>query len=268
VNCAEAAASLGPFSDGELAPDAAVALGEHIAGCAYCRGELDALAALGRDVRAQAPRHRAPAALRERVRAELERHRAAPAAAAPAAIAPTARARERRRWFGAGALAGALLAVGLGALTTAYVQHRASDDVTVEAVESHVRATLGHHLIEVASSDRHTVKPWLSARLDYAAPVPDPVDAAFTLTGARLDSLDRRPVAALVYRYGNHVVDVFVRPLGDGADALPLARVRGFTVARAVGAGMEWRAVADVDAAVLAGFVERLAREAEQPTPR
>jgi anti-sigma factor (TIGR02949 family) len=265
VNCAEAAAALGPFSDGELAPDAAATLRAHVAGCAHCRGELAALAALGRDVRAQAPRHAAPAALRERVRAELERHRAAPAAAAPA---PTARARERRRWFAAGVLAGALLAVALGTLTTVYVQRKASDDVTVEAVESHVRATLGHHLIEVASSDRHTVKPWLSARLDYAAPVPDAIDAAFTLAGARLDSLDRRPVAALVYRYGNHVVDVFVRPLGDGADAMPLARVRGFTVARAVGAGMEWRAVADVDAAVLAGFVERLAREAEKPTPR
>ncbi len=138
--------------------------------------------------------------------------------------------------------------------------------MTIEAVEGHVRATLGQRLIEVASSDRHTVKPWLSARLPYAAPVPEGVDPAFVLAGARLDSLDRRPVATLVYRYGNHTVDVFVRPLADAGAAPALAVVRGFTVARAVGAGMEWRAVADVDAQALARFVERLAAAAAPPS--
>ena len=267
MKCAEAAASLGPFSDGELAPASAVAVREHVARCRHCRAELDALAALRGDVRAQAPRHPAPAALRERVRAELVRHRDGATRETGATIAGLLRLRERRRWFAAGTLAGALLAVGLGALFTVYLQRKASADVTIEAVESHVRATLGQHLIEVASSDRHTVKPWLSARLDYAAPVPEQVDAAFTLAGARLDSLDRRPVAALVYRHGNHVVDVCVRPLADAGEGAPLASVRGFNVARAVGAGMEWRAVADVDAAVLAAFVERLAREAAAPGP-
>ena len=139
--------------------------------------------------------------------------------------------------------------------------------MTAEAVEGHVRATLGQRLIEVASSDRHTVKPWLSARLPFAAPVPEGIDPAFVLAGARLDSLDRRPVATLVYRYGNHTVDVFVRPLADAGDAPALAVVRGFTVARAVGAGMEWRAVADVDAQVLARFVDRLAAAAAAPLP-
>ena len=76
--------------------------------------------------------------------------------------------------------------------------------------------------------------------------MPEGVDPAFVLAGARLDSLDRRPVATLVYRYGNHTVDVFVRPLADAGEP-PRRLVRGFTVARAVGAGMEWRGVADVE---------------------
>ena len=147
------------------------------------------------------------------------------------------------------------------------MQRQANDEVALEAVDNHVRATLADHLVAVVSSDRHTVKPWLSARLDYAAPVFDLPDSGFALAGARIDSLDRRPVATLVYRYGNHVVDVFVRPLAPGATGPRLDTVRGFNVARAVGAGMEWRAVADVDAAVLAPFVERLAR-AGSPPPR
>ena len=271
MNCAEAAAALGPWSDGELAPTAATALGEHVAGCAACRAERAALDALRRDIRAEALRHVAPASLQARVVAELARQRQAalpvPARAASGASAPGATpVPARRRWFLAGAAAGALLAVGVGALTQLVVSRHAADDVTIEAVEGHVRATLGQRLIEVASSDRHTVKPWLSARLPYAAPVPEGVDPAFVLAGARLDSLDRRPVATLVYRYGNHTVDVFVRPLADAGDAPALAVVRGFTVARAVGAGMEWRAVADVDAQALARFVERLAAAAAPPS--
>ncbi len=171
----------------------------------------------------------------------------------------------RRRWFAAGALAGALLAVVLGAVTLSLLHRQANDEVALEAVDNHVRATLADHLVAVVSSDRHTVKPWLSARLDYAAPVFELPESGFVLAGARIDSLDRRPVATLVYRYGNHVVDVFVRPLAPGATGPRLDTVRGFNVARAVGAGMEWRAVADVDSAVLVPFVERLAAAASPP---
>ena len=90
-------------------------------------------------------------------------------------------------------------------------------------------------------------------------------ESGFALAGARIDSLDRRPVATLVYRYRDHVVDVFVRPLAPGATGPRLDTVSGFNVARATGAGMEWRAVGDVDAAVLAPFVERLARAGSTP---
>jgi len=302
MNCSQAGGQLAALHDGELDAAAAVALRDHVAGCAHCRAELAALAQLARDIRAQAPRRVAPAALRARVltaaggtdvgasaidvttaaaadrtvpsarghaargAAPAERERSAvPAAAATARLLL---AGVRRRWFAAGALAGAALALTLGAATLALMQRQASDEVALEAVDSHVRATLADHLVAVVSSDRHTVKPWLSARLDYALPVFDLPESGFVLAGARIDSLDRRPVATLVYRYGNHVVDVFVRPLAPGATGPALATVRGFNVARAVGAGMEWRAVADVDPAVLGPFVERLANAGPAPPPR
>jgi len=281
MNCAEAVLAIGAWCDGELAGDAAAALGAHVAGCAACRAEQAALVALRDEIRAQAPRHVAPPALRARIEAELARAFAdAPADAATAAPArasareaaalPRLRTwwtRERRRWFAAGALAGASLAVVVGALTGVVARHWGGDDIAVAAVDSHIAATLGGHTITVASSDRHQIKPWLSARLDYAAPVVELADSPFVLAGARVDRLGGRPVATLVYRYRLHVIDVFVRPLADAGAAPAVTTVRGFTVARATGAGMEWRAVADVDASALAAFVERLASEAEAAQP-
>src|SRR6266567_1012530 len=129
---------------------------------------------------------------------------------------------------------------------TAVIDWRTNDDLAVDAVATHVRATRNNHLIEVASSDRHTVKPWLSARLDYSPPVQDLASEGFALIGGRLDYIERRPVATLVYRYRKHTIDVFVR---------------GFNVARANGPSMNWLAVSDAEPAVLSSFVQRLARE-------
>jgi len=279
MGCAEAVAALGAWCDGELAGDAAAALGAHVAGCAACRAEQAALVALRDEIRAQAPRHVAPPALRARVEAELARAfdgaRADAVAAWPARARSASdaalpgvrlRTRERRRWFAAGVLAGALVAVVVGALTGVVARRWGGDDVALAAVESHVAATLGNHTITVASSDRHQIKPWLSAHLDYAAPVPELADSPFVLAGARVDRLGGRPVATLVYRYRLHVVDVFVRPLAEAGGAPAVTIVRGFTVARATGAEMEWRAVADVEPAVLAAFVEELARTAAVPS--
>jgi anti-sigma factor (TIGR02949 family) len=266
MNCSQAGARLAALHDGELDAAATTALRAHVATCPHCRAELAGLEQLGRDIRAQVPRHAAPAALRARVHAAVSAAAGGYPATSPAATTAPPLRRDRRRWFAAGALAGALLAVALGAATLALVQRQVNDEVALEAVDNHVRATLADHLVAVVSSDRHTVKPWLSARLDYAAPVLELPESGFALAGARIDSLDRRPVATLVYRYGNHVVDVFVRPLAPGATGPRLDTVRGFNVARAVGAGMEWRAVADVDAAMLVPFVERLAAAAA-PAP-
>ena len=144
---------------------------------------------------------------------------------------------------------------------TTVLEWRANEDFAAAAVATHVRATLGDRLIEVASSDRHTVKPWLSARLDYSPPVQDLASEGFTLIGGRLDYLERRNVATLVYRYHQHTIDVFVRPETSRAAAPELRTVRGFNVARASGPSMEWLAVSDAEPAVLTAFVQRLARE-------
>jgi anti-sigma factor RsiW len=116
-------------------------------------------------------------------------------------------------------------------------------------------------LIEVASSDQHTVKPWLSARLDYSPPVQDLASEGFALEGGRLDTLERQRVATLVYRYRLHTIDVFVRPESAHAPSA-LRTLRGFNVVHVTGSGMDWLAVSDASPDVLAAFVQRLARGA------
>ena len=252
MDCHETNALLAAYGDGELDPVRSAAIERHLLGCAGCAAKRDQLAALHARIRAEVPYHHAPAGLRARVRAATE-------AALPA---PAARPlRGRWSWLGAGALAGCAATVLAFFIGSAALEWRAGNDFVVEAVANHTRATLGNRLIDVASSDQHTVKPWLSARLDYSPPVPDLASEGFPLVGGRLDYLDRHPVATLVYRYRQHTIDVFVRPLsGKAVPAAPgiLASLRGFNVAHATGSGMDWWAVSDVSPDVLSGFVARV----------
>ena len=257
MNCNEAGTLLATYADGEIDGLQGRSIEQHLRGCAACAAKHQGVLALRTQIRAEVPYFPAPPALRERVRALLvNAHDVAPARPRPE--------HDRWRWLTGGALAGCTATMLAFVLGTAVIDWRANEDVAVEAVSTHVRATLNNHLIEVASSDQHTVKPWLSARLDYSPPVQDLANEGFTLTGGRLDTLDKQRVATLVYRYRLHTIDVFVRPeLAHAPSAL--RTVRGFNVAHATGSGMDWLAVSDVSADVLTAFVQRLAGGAASP---
>jgi anti-sigma factor RsiW len=118
-----------------------------------------------------------------------------------------------------------------------------------EAVSAHTRALLVDHPIEVASSDQHTVRPWLSARLNFVPPVVDLAAQGYPLLGARRDVLSGQTAAALVYRHGAHVISVFVRPAEvgavDGAEATRV--VRGFNVIERTQGGLAFCFVSDAN---------------------
>jgi anti-sigma factor RsiW len=252
MNCHRAETLVSALADGEIGGLWRNSLERHLRSCAGCAAKHQDVLALRARVRTEAPYFKAPAELHTRVRVLL----ADAQAATPTRTSPQ---RDRWRWLTGGALAGCAATVLAWVVGSAVVDWRADQDLAAEAVAIHTRAVLSDHLIEVASSDQHTVKPWLSARLDYSPPVRDMVNEGFALIGGRLDTLDKQRVATLVYRYRQHTVDVFVRPESN-REPSALRVVRGFTVARASGTGMDWLAVSDVNPAVLTAFVQRLAR--------
>lgn len=158
-----------------------------------------------------------------------------------------------------GALAGCILTVVTFLAGSVAFDRRTTEDLASAAVAAHVRATLGNQLTQVASSDQHTVKPWLSARLDYSPPVQDFAAEGFPLVGGRIEYLDRHPVAVLVYRYRLHTVDVFVRPEGTSPALFEPKTIRGFHVVPAEGQGMEWLVVSDAGTDALAPLLRKLA---------
>ena len=138
-------------------------------------------------------------------------------------------------------------------------------DIGSEVVAAHARSLMAAHATDVAASDQHTVKPWLSARLDFSPPVPDLGGEGFPLIGGRLDYLAERSVAALVYQRHQHVINVFVWPVGAaaGATASNTAR-KGFNTLAWNEGGMQFWVISDLGAGELNAFAQRMrARVAE-----
>jgi anti-sigma factor RsiW len=257
MNCNEAGMLVAKYADGEIDSLPGRSIEQHLRGCATCTAKHQDLLALRARIRTEVPYFTATPELRERVRALL------------ANAQDTARARPRPRrdgwgWLTGGFVAGCAATLLTWSVGTSVIAWRTNEDVAVEAVATHVRATLNNHLIQVASSDQHTVKPWLSARLDYSPPVQDLASEGFALTGGRLDMLNKQRVATLVYSHRLHTIDVFVRPESAPAPST-LRTVRGFNVVHATGSGMDWIAVSDVSADELTEFVQRLAQQTATP---
>jgi anti-sigma factor RsiW len=121
-----------------------------------------------------------------------------------------------------------------------------SDFLLREVVAAHVRSTQVDHLTDVASSDRHTVKPWFAGKIDFSPPVTDFQAKTFKLVGGRVDYLDDRPVAALVYQHGPHVINVFVWP-SDASERGPSLTTRGgYNIDHFRHAGMNYWIVSDM----------------------
>lgn len=273
MNCDKAASRVAAYADGEVHGLERRWLEKHLRGCAPCAARHAEVLALRQRLRTEAPYYAAPAGLRERVEASVR----APAAERPSrarsevprasggwpASTLAALTGERFRWLGGGALAGCAATLFAFTIGSAVVGYRAEHDLAREAVAAHVRATLGDRLIAVVSSDQHTVKPWLSARLDYSPPVRDLVAEGFPLVGGRITNLDGRATATLVYRYRKHTIDVYVRPEARHAPAL--SELRGFNVAHAGANGWDWLAVSDAESDVLGRFLRELVHASTGP---
>ncbi|MGO4808953.1 anti-sigma factor [Cupriavidus sp. 2MCAB6] len=285
MNCTDARLLLHACADGELGAGDALRLERHLAQCAGCTAELAQLRELGTALRAHAPYHRAGPALRASLSAALAQAQAtSPAepaqrfagsggvtASSGNASAWWQRIRRYFEWSPAANAAMATLTVAtLGVSMVRYALNDGPEQsVQGETVSSHVRALLSGHTIDVASSDRHTVKPWFNGRIDYAPTVRDLAAQGFPLVGGRLDYVHGRAVAVLVYRRNQHPIDVFVLPLqtddkpdrtntgARGNRAPPEMTARnGYQLATWDADGMRYAAVTDASADDLLRFTQ------------
>jgi anti-sigma factor RsiW len=246
VHCSQTLLLQADF-DGELDAAQSAMLQAHLASCAMCASALSRLQR-ARSLLAHAPRFAAPDALRSRVR-ELARPQP------PTAVAPATRARSlgtRVRYIASGAGAGAIAA---GLLAFVLFFGAQPSYVADSIVDNHLRALQSPaHLVDVASSEHHTVKPWFAGQIDFAPPVKDLATFGYPLRGGRVDVVDGHKAAVLVYQAGAHTIDVSIQPRGRSSSAP--AELRGFNLRRFEDGEFGVWAVSDLNARELDEFVE------------
>ncbi|HEX5281311.1 MAG TPA: hypothetical protein VFW28_14635 [Micropepsaceae bacterium] len=187
------------YFDGELESNACVVIEQHLARCCPCAALLRDLQSIGDALREQASYHRAGDRLRNRITQSLGDESAAE---------PNRQlARDRRFWWGTAA--GFTPAAIAAAFLLFFNSAPGSGELAADLVNAHLRSLVGDHLIDIASSDQHTVKPWFAGHADVSPPAVDFAQADFRLVGGRVDYIDGRRAAVTVYRHGAHVINVF-----------------------------------------------------------
>jgi anti-sigma factor RsiW len=250
IDHAEAQALMHAALDGELDAVTQLRFDAHLASCASCTAQYARLKAMSAAIRTQATRYDAPAELRTALMRALPSESEA---------APATKVVPFPRWFrpaGAGFAIGAALAASLAIL----IDTRGADTMLADSiVTAHIRALQPGHLTDVQISDQHQVKPWFDGKIDFAPPVKELGDQGFDLVGGRLDYIEGRPAAVVVYRRKLHMIDLFVtRAARDSGhpDGIPAVHgtPSGYNVVRWTDGGQDYWAISDLNRNELGDF--------------
>ena len=243
ADCGEMRILIQADADGELAPAEAARMVHHLASCSACAAFQSDMLALSARVRSEATRFAAPASLRVAVAAATK-----PAASKESRLLSF---RGRRLAFGVATGFG----LGLAASLAIMLLRPATDGLSDELVSDHIRALQPGHLMDVISTDQHTVKPWFDGRIDFAPPVKDFTREGFPLAGARLDYLAGRPASVLVFQRRKHVIDLYIWPEGRDAPTANSGSRHGYHFIGWRQTGMVFWAVSDLNQDELSQFV-------------
>jgi anti-sigma factor RsiW len=268
MNCEQATKLMDGYLDGELDPITSQTIEQHLRECRSCEQAYEMHGSLTRAMGNAAPYYKAPAELRERIQSSLRKEiigqstRNGGKDISP--LLPTRHPDPRTPLFGTPwnwlSLAAAIIFAAIIALNLVPRWQRPGTDqfLATQLIASHVRSLMANHLSDIASTDQHTVKPWLDAKLDFAPPVVDLSSEGFPLIGGRLDYLDNRPVAALIYQRRKHFINLFVWPAESNATGAMNAMSRqGYQLLHWVDPDFNYWAVSDVNANDLQTFKQQ-----------
>ena len=244
MTCDEADVLLHALIDGELDAARARDAEAHVAGCQRCATELRQFREMRHAMTGASLRFVAPAALRSRIEAAIP--------------VPAARASQpSRRFLLQGFAFGTALSAAAAAGVVLFVIRSGEDERLLgDAVSAHLRSLQAEqHLADVRSADQQVVRPWFSGKVAVAPPVIDLAAQGFTLVGGRLDTIDGKPVAAIVYRRGVHVINLFVGASANAGHTAALGEaVQGFNTQRWSDQGFRFIAISDMGADELRDF--------------
>lgn len=247
MNCKECAKLLHAYLDNELDAASAIHVGMHLEACAGCKTGLKDMQALRAGLRQKLPYHEAPGALRQNILSQIRKD-----------VQP-ARPSTPWRW-----LMPAFSAAALAMAAVLYVAAPGAQDVLAdEIVASHVRSLMEQHLTDVASSDRHTVKPWFAGKLDFSPPVYDFTAQNYPLIGGRLDYIRHQTVAALSYRRNKHVINVFIMPTDETDSGMQTQSMRGYNLVAWRQNHLSFEAVSDLNAKELEELCELIKNQSK-----
>jgi anti-sigma factor RsiW len=246
MSCQETHELLDGYVDSELDVVTTLLLERHLKECANCRALCHRYEQFTRGVQAHVPRFEAPAGLEVKIRTKLGLGAGSATKPASSAFA------DWRRWAVAASLIGVLVLTGTLLML---LKRRAGPEILAEqVVSSHIRSLMANHLSDVVSTDQHTVKPWFSGKLDFAPVVKDLSPEGFPLTGGRLDYLDDRSVAALVYKRHQHTINLFIWPSGSSNSSPQPLSIKGFNIVHWTQGHMTYWAISDLNAVELSEF--------------
>jgi anti-sigma factor RsiW len=252
MNCRECFDYIDAYIDNELDVTATIAVQQHLRDCEKCQQLLEARKSVGALLENPQLRFEVPDSLLARIQTALPVNRSE--------VKPRTRHRIVVPWLSVPLALAATIAVILGIFFLSQggmFDRWRGNGLAQEVISSHVRSLLAAHLLDVPSTDQHTVKPWFDGKLKFAPPVHDFAEHGFRLTGGRLDYFHGREVAALVYQRRLHVINLFIWPSESGRNtAVESFTKDGYNVAHWDREGFVFWAVSDVNPEDLSAFAE------------